>query len=118
VSHRGADELSAAIARGDMGSGAGLGDIVSALEYGLPPVGDDAARERVRRRLSTASPRHRSARELLVDRALEELERLQNQLVQDDYVPWPTMAAAAAGIGLAAVAYWWWRPRLGNQPLR
>ncbi|GAC1327986.1 MAG: hypothetical protein NVSMB17_02830 [Candidatus Dormibacteria bacterium] len=118
MSHRGADELSTAIdawlSRGDTGSGAGLGEIVMALEGGLPRVGDDAARERVRRRLASVAPHPRTPQELLVERALEELERLQHRLREDEYVPW---SALAGGVAIAVVAFGVaaWLGRRGNR---
>ena len=109
MSHRGAEDLSSAIdqwlARGDVGSGAGLGEILDALDGGLRPVADDDVRERVRRRLAMVSPRPRSAPDLLVERALDEVDRLQHLLREDEYVPWTAIAGgvaiAAAAIGLA-----------------
>ena len=121
MSHRGADELSSAIdqwlTRGDVGSGAGLGEIVDALEGGLKSVADDDARERVRRRLAGVSPRPRSAQELLMERAFDEVDRLQHRLREDEYVPWTAVAGAAvvaaAAIGLAI----WLRQREGHPVL-
>jgi len=118
MSHRGADELSAAIdawlSRGDLGSGAGLPEILDALEGGLQPVADADVRERVRRRLATVSPRPRSAQELLLERAVDEVDRLQHRLREDDYVPWTAVAGAAAiaivSVGLAI----WLRRREGT----
>ena len=108
MTHRGADWLSDAIdswpARGGEGV-AHLQDVLEALAGDLPGVSDGLARERVRRRLATVTPTARTPQVLLIERAAEEFERLQNRLTQDDYVPWPTVIGAAAlitgAVGLA-----------------
>ena len=110
MSHRGADELSSAIdqwlARGDVGTGAGLGEILDALEGGFQPVSDVDARERVRRRLAGVSPRPRSAQELLVARALDEADRLQHRLQDDEYVPWTALGGAVAVVMAVGLVIW------------
>jgi hypothetical protein len=99
VSHRGADDLSDAIdswlSRGDIGTGQGLAEIVDSLGDALPSVADAEARERVRRRLAGVSPRPRSAQEVLIERALDEVDLLQHRLREDEYVPWTALATAA-----------------------
>jgi hypothetical protein len=118
MSHRGADELSSAIdqwlTRGDLGSGAGLDEILDALEGGLKSVADDDVRERVRRRLATVSPRPRSAQELLMERAFDEVYRLQHRLRKDEYVPWTAVAGAAVVVAGALVVAVWLRRREGG----
>jgi hypothetical protein len=121
MTHRAADDMSNAIdrwiSRDDIGTGAGLGEILAALGEALPPVADERARERVRRRLATVSPRPRSAQEILVERAVDELDLLQHRLREDEYVPWTAIAAAAVvvvgAVGLAV----WLRRRGIDQPI-
>ncbi|MDQ6746882.1 MAG: hypothetical protein M3010_02065 [Candidatus Dormibacteraeota bacterium] len=119
MTHRGADELSKAIdrwiSRDDIGSGAGLAEIVDALGDSLPPVTDALARERVRRRLATVSPRPRSAQEVLLERAVDELDRLQHRLREDEYVPWSAVVTAAVVVvGAVGLAVWLRRRGLGQ----
>ena len=110
MTHKGADDLSQAIdrwlARADVGTGEGLGEILETLGQGLPRVSNDLARERVRRRLATVSPRPHSAQEILLERAFDEVDRLQHRLREDEYVPWTAVATAAVVvIGLVAALY-------------
>ncbi|MEA2683855.1 MAG: hypothetical protein QOK05_2183 [Chloroflexota bacterium] len=111
MSHRGADELSNAIDgwlnRGDVGTGAGLAEIIDSLRDALPAMADADARERVRRRLAGVSPRPRSAQEILIERAVEEVDRLQHRLREDEYVPWTAVATAAViVVGAVGLAIW------------
>lgn len=111
MSHRGADELSNAIdgwlSRGDIGTGRGLAEIIDSLGDALPSVADAEARERVRRRLSGVSPRPRSAQEILIERASDEVDRLQHRLREDEYVPWTAIATAAViVVGAVGIAVW------------
>lgn len=121
MTHRAADDLSDAIdgwlSRGDLGTGRGLGEIIDALSEGLPPVADASARERVRRRLATVTPRPRSPQEILLERAFDEVDRLQHRLREEEYVPWTAVATAAVvvvgAVGLAV----WLRRRGFDQPI-
>jgi hypothetical protein len=111
MTHRGADELSQAIdrwlSRPDVGHGEGLAEVLDALGVGLPPVSDELARERVRRRLATVSPRPRGAQEILLERAFDEIDRLQHRLREEEYVPWTAVAAAAVVVvGAVGLALW------------
>jgi hypothetical protein len=122
VSHRGADELSGAIdewlSRGDVGSGAGLAEVVDALGEGLPSMRSDDARERVRRRLATVSPRPRSAQELLLERAFDELNLIQGRLRDEEYVPLSALVGAAVVIvGAVGLTIWLRRRGLGEPRL-
>jgi hypothetical protein len=105
MTHRSADRLSEAIDRW-LGSGQAtpdvhLGDVAKALMDAFPEVSDELARERVRRRLAGFNPHVRSPQELLLERASDGIERLANGLSGDDYVPWPTVAGAAAVVVVA-----------------
>jgi len=111
MTHRAADELSRAIdvwlTGNDVGRGEGIAEIMDFLGDGLPPVADHQARERVRRRLASIRPRSRSPRELLVERAIDELDRLQHRLREDEYVPWTAVATAAVVVVVAlGLAIW------------
>ncbi|HEV1997767.1 MAG TPA: hypothetical protein VGR61_06515 [Candidatus Dormibacteraeota bacterium] len=121
MSHRAAEDLSDAIdrwlTRTDLGRGEGLEEIIDTLGDGLPPVADQDARERVRRRLAAVSPRPRSSQEILLERAFDEVDRLQHRLREDEYVPWSAVATAAVivvgAVGLAV----WLRRRGIDQPI-
>ncbi|MGI8607618.1 MAG: hypothetical protein ACR2MY_00100 [Candidatus Dormibacteria bacterium] len=121
MSHRAAEDLSDAIdrwlARTDLGHGESLAEIIDALGDGLPQVADADARERVRRRLAGVSPRPRSPQEVLLERAIDEVDRLQHRLREDEYVPWSAVATAAVivigAVGLAA----WLRRKGFVQPI-
>lgn len=111
MSHRGADDLSNAIdrwlSRDDIGSGEGLVELIDSLARALPAVADPQARERVRRRLAGVTPRPRSAQEVLLERALDEVDRIQHRLREDEYVPWPAVATAAALVlGAVGLTIW------------
>lgn len=111
MSHHGADDLSNAIdrwlSRGDIGTGNGLAELIDSLAGALPAVADSQARERVRRRLAGVTPRPRSAQEILLERALDEVDRLQHRLRQDEYVPLTAVATAAAlVVGAVGLALW------------
>ena len=121
MSHRAAEDLSDAIdrwlTRTDIGQGEGLAEIIDGLNDGLPAVADQGARERVRRRLAGISPRPRSPQEILLERAIDEVDRLQHRLREDEYVPWSAVATAAVivvgAVGLAA----WLRRKGIDQPI-
>jgi ElaB/YqjD/DUF883 family membrane-anchored ribosome-binding protein len=121
MTHKAADDLSNAIdqwlSRTDLGQGEGLEEIIDALGGALPPVADAAARERVRRRLAGVRPRPRSAQQILVARAFDEVDRLQHRFTEEEYVPWTAVATAAvvviAAVGLAA----WLRRKGIDQPI-
>jgi preprotein translocase subunit Sss1 len=111
MSHHGADELSNAIdrwlSRDDIGTGEGLAEIIDSLAEALPEVADSDARERVRRRLAGVTPRPRSAQEVLLERAFDEVDRLQHRLREDEYVPWTAVATAAVVVvGAVGLAIW------------
>jgi hypothetical protein len=121
MTHKAADDLSNVIdewlTHSGVGRGEGLGEIVDALGGSLPHLADQAARERVRRRLVGISPRPRSAQELLIERAVDELDRLQHRLREEDYVPWSAVASAAVVV-VAAVGLAIWLRRKGlDQPI-
>ena len=82
-----------------------LADVVESLSDSLPSVADDSSRERVRRRLAGFNPNPKSAQQVLIERAVDEIELIQRRLTGEEYVPWPAVAAAAvvvvASIGLA-----------------
>jgi len=114
VTHRSADRLSDSIDRwlgGGQPDESHLSEVLQALADAFPDVADGLARERVRRRLATVSPRLRSPQEMLLERAGEGLERLSHRLSDDDYVPWTTLAGAAAVVIVAVVALSWLRRR-------
>ena len=121
MTHKAADDLSNVIdqwlTHSDVGRGEGLDEIVDALGGGLPNLADAAARERVRRRLAGVSPRPRSAQELLIERAVDEVDRLQHRLVEEDYVPWSAVATAAVVVVGAVGLAMWLRRRGLDQPL-
>ncbi len=111
--------VAAALATLELLDGAAYGRLertTEALAGGLPEVASEAARERVRRRLAGYSPSPRSPQQLLVERAVDELDLLRRHFTEDEYVPWPTLiggvAVAAVAIGLAV---WLRRRDLGGQ---
>src|SRR5258708_22375572 len=109
VTHRSADDLSDSIDRWlSQESGAGsfhLADVVEALSDALPTVADASSRERVRRRLAGFNPNPKSAQQVLVERAVDELELIQRRLTGEEYVPWPAVATAAVVVvGTVALA--------------
>ena len=111
MTHRAAEDLSRVIDGGrmstDLGYGEELAEILAAIAAGLPPVSDHEARERVRRRLAGIRPRSRSPQQVLVERAFDELDRLQHRLREDEYVPWTAVATAAAVVvGAIGLAVW------------
>ncbi|HEV3232534.1 MAG TPA: hypothetical protein VG245_09820 [Candidatus Dormibacteraeota bacterium] len=117
MSHKGADHLSESIDRW-LGAGAGgggvghLADVLGALSDAFPEVSDELAKERVRRRLAGFNPRSRTPQELLVERAADSVERIGRSLAgEGEYLPWPTIAGAAAVLVVAAVALAWLRRR-------
>ncbi|MHB8509180.1 MAG: hypothetical protein ACYDGR_11120 [Candidatus Dormibacteria bacterium] len=111
MSHSGADRLSEAIDRWltDAGAPDGpLAGVTRVLSDAFPEVSDELARERVRRRLAGFNPRPRTSQQVLLERALEGMERIGHSISnEDDYVPWPTLigAAAVVVVALAGVAY-------------
>ncbi|MFN2464522.1 MAG: hypothetical protein ABR573_11560 [Candidatus Dormibacteria bacterium] len=119
MSHRGADDLSSAIdhwlARDARRPAAGKDHVLDALESSLRPVVDDAVRERVRRRLATASPQPRSPHELLVERAFDEVVRIQERIRADEYVPWTAVFCAAALVAVAVGLAVWLNRRSGTR---
>ena len=121
MTHKAADDLSKVIdewlSDSEIGHGEGLAEIVDALGGGLPPLADAAARERVRRRLAGVSPRERSVQELLVERAVDEVDRLQHRLREEDYVPWSAVATAAVVVVGAVGLAIWLRRRGFEQPM-
>ena len=111
MTHRSADDLSDSIDRWlSQESGAGsfhLADVVEALSDALPTVADASSRERVRRRLAGFNPNPKSAQQVLVERAVDELELIQRRLTGEEYVPWPAVATAAVVVvGTVALAVW------------
>jgi hypothetical protein len=82
-----------------------LAEVVEALSESFPSVADDSSRERVRRRLAGFNPNSKSAQQVLIERAVDEIELIQRRLTGEEYVPWPAVGAAlvvvVASIGLA-----------------
>ena len=120
MTHRGADRLSDAIDRwlgGEEGSAGHLHEVMGILAEAFPEVADELARERVRRRVRSFKPTPRSPQELLVERAGDSLTRIARSLGGDEYVPWPTLAGAAAVVVAAAVVLAYLRRRGFQQPL-
>ena len=120
MTHRSADHLSEMIDRwlhgaeaaGGSRSGGYLGETLGALAEAFPEVTNELAKERVRRRLAGFNPRSRTPQELLMERAADSVERIGRSLSGDgEYVPWPTLAGAAAVLVVAAVALAWLRRR-------
>jgi len=109
MTHRSADDLSDAIdswlSRESTVKPGYLGEVVAALSDSFPSVADDSSKERVRRRLAGFNPNSKSAQQVLIERAVDEIELIQRRLTGEEYVPWPAVAAAAvvvvASIGLA-----------------
>src|SRR6202011_6127105 len=87
---------------GEEGQPSHLSDVLEALARAFPEVSSEAAKERVRRRLSGYSPTPRSPQQVLLGRAVDELELLRRRFTEHEYVPWPTMVGAAA-VALAAI---------------
>jgi hypothetical protein len=116
VSHRNADRLSRAIdayLAGDVpGDPDQMADVLDALAAGFPGIGSEQARERVRRRLAGVSPAAKSPQVLLVERAADELDVLRRRLVEDEYVPWPTVVGGVT-VAVAAIALAVWLRRRG-----
>ncbi|HXA41600.1 MAG TPA: hypothetical protein VNV65_01670 [Candidatus Solibacter sp.] len=111
MTHRSADDLSDSIDRWlsqDPGAASfHLADVVEALSDALPTLADDSSRERVRRRLAGFNPNPKSAQQVLVERAVDELELIQRRLTGEEYVPWPAVATAAVVVvGTVALAVW------------
>jgi predicted phage tail protein len=111
MSHRSADDLSEDIDRwlgreGSLGQ-SHLAEVVEALSEAFPTVADDSSRERVRRRLAGYSPTPKSPQQILIERAVDEIEFLQRRLTGEEYVPWPAVAGAAAMVvGTVVLAVW------------
>ena len=119
MTHRSADDLSDSIDRWLSQESGGvpfhLADVVEALSEALPTLADDSSRERVRRRLAGFSPNPKSAQQVLVERAVDELELIQRRLTGEEYVPWPAVATAAVVVvGAVALAVWLRRRGLGE----
>lgn len=119
MTHRSADDLSDSIdrwlSRESGGAPFHLADVVEALSDALPTLADDSSRERVRRRLAGFNPNPKSAQQVLVERAVDELELIQRRLTGDEYVPWPAVATAAVVVvGAVALAVWLRRRGLGE----
>ena len=119
MSHRSADDLSDTIDRwlsreGTVGP-SHLADVVEALSEAFPKVADDSSRERVRRRLAGYNPTPKSAQQVLIERAVDEIEFLQRRLTGEEYVPWPAVAGAAAMVvATVALAVWLRRRGIGE----
>jgi hypothetical protein len=119
MSHRSADDLSETIDRwlsreGTIGP-SHLAEFVEALSGAFPTVADDSSRERVRRRLAGYSPTPKSPQQLLIERAVDEIEFLQRRLTGEQYVPWPAVVGAAAMVvGTVALAVWLKRRGIGE----
>jgi predicted phage tail protein len=116
MSHRSADDLSDSIDRWLSREGTAgpshLAEVVEALSEAFPPLADESSRERVRRRLAGYTPSPKSAQQVLIERAVDEIEFLQRRLTGDEYVPWPAVAGAAAMV-VATVALAVWLRRRG-----
>jgi len=111
MTHRNADDLSDAIdswlSRDGGVRPTHLADVLEALSDAFPAVADDHARERVRRRLAGFSPNPKSAQQVLVERAVDQIELIQRRLTGEEYVPWPALATAAlVVVGSVALAVW------------
>jgi hypothetical protein len=109
MTHHSADDLSDAIdswlSREASIRPGYLAEVIEALSDSFPSVADASSRERVRRRLAGFSPNPKSAQQVLIERAVDELELIQRRLTGEEYVPWPALGAAVvvvlASIGLA-----------------
>lgn len=111
MTHRNADDLSDAIdswlSREGSVRPTHLAEVVEALSDALPAVADDYARERVRRRLAGFNPNPKSPQQVLVERAVDQIELIQRRLTGEEYVPWPAVATAAVVVvGSVALAVW------------
>jgi hypothetical protein len=111
MTHRNADDLSDAIdswlSRDDSLHPTHLADVLEALSDAFPAVADDIVRERVRRRLAGFNPNPKSAQQVLVERAVDQIELIQRRLTGEEYVPWPAVATAAVVVvGSVALAVW------------
>ena len=111
MTHRNADDLSDAIdswlSREGSVRPTHLADVLEALSDAFPAVADDYARERVRRRLAGFNPNPKSAQQVLVERAVDQIELIQRRLTGEEYVPWPAVATAAVVVvGSVALAVW------------
>jgi hypothetical protein len=111
MTHRNADDLSDAIdswlSREGSVRPTHLADVLEALSDAFPAVADDYARERVRRRLAGFNPNPKSAQQVLVERAVDQVELIQRRLTGEEYVPWPAVATAAVVVvGSVALAVW------------
>jgi hypothetical protein len=111
MTHRSADDLSDAIdswlSREGSVRPTHLAEVLESLSDAFPAVADDDARERVRRRLAGFNPNPKSAQQVLVERAADQVELIQRRLTGEEYVPWPAMAAAAlVVVGSVALAVW------------
>jgi hypothetical protein len=106
MTHKNADRLSQAIdaylGSEPPGEASHMSDVIDALAGGLPEVSSDAARERVRRSLAGFSPTAKSPQQLLLERAVDEIELLRRRFTEDEYIPWPTVVGGAA-VAVAAV---------------
>ena len=111
MTHRNADDLSDAIDSWLSSEGhipeTHLADVLEALSDAFPAVADEHARERVRRRLAGFNPNPKSAQQVLVERAVDQLELIQRRLSGEEYVPWPAVATAAVVVvGSVALVVW------------
>jgi hypothetical protein len=116
LTHRSADDLSDTIdswlsREGSVRPGY-LAEVVKALSDSLPSVADDSSRERVRRRLAGFNPNPKSAQQVLIERAVDEIELIQRRLTGEEYVPWPAVGAAVMVV-VASVALAVWLRRRG-----
>jgi hypothetical protein len=111
MTHRNADDLSDAIdswlSREGSVRPTHRADVLEALSDAFPAVADDYARERVRRRLAGFNPNPKGAQQVLVERAVDQIELIQRRLTGEEYVPWPAVATAAVVVvGSVALAVW------------
>jgi hypothetical protein len=122
MTHKNADRLSQAI-DAYLGSEAPgepdhLSDVIDALAGGLPDVSSGAARERVRRRLTGFAPTPKSPQQLLLERAVDEIELLRRRFTEDEYIPWPTVVGAAAvAVTAVGIAIYLRRRGIGGDPV-
>ena len=102
MTHRNADDLSDAIDQWLSSEGGipetHLADVLEALSDAFPAVEAEQARERVRRRLAGFNPNPKSAQQVLVERAVDQLELIQRRLSGEEYVPWPAVARNATTV--------------------
>jgi hypothetical protein len=111
MTHRNADDLSDAIdnwlSREGSTPETHLADVLEALSDAFPAVADEFARERVRRRLAGFNANPKSAQQVLVERAVDQIELIQRRLTGEEYVPWPAVATAAVVVvGSVVLAVW------------